>query len=106
MDDFEIDGRLFASIDNGYTHMLRDSRIRIGKLSTLDGYAWYAMLMTTSGGHVTPDSEAADPREAAESALAYWKGEIEESDRLDAEDSDRERREFEREQTLGTRDVL
>lgn len=104
-----VAGLVFTANRTGaddYTHVFRDFRIRVHV--AYDEYSreeWAAVMTTTGGKHVLP-SRFTSPRAAAKAALAYWRDEIEESDRLDAEDSDRERREFEREQTLGTRDVL
>lgn len=102
-DFFTVDERTFAVVNlNAYQCTFRDFRIRVFMAS--EGI-WHSVMETKSATHWNRRARQT-PLDAARSALTYWKDEIEESDRLDAEDSDRERREYERSNKLRRSDVL
>lgn len=110
LDEIEIDGRKFVKvnngIDDGFEHAFRDFRIRVSVSGgfSMDGAPWMATMITHSGRHGL--GLFLSPVTAAEAALVYWKDEIAESDQADAQDSERERLEFEREHKLTKRDVI
>jgi hypothetical protein len=114
MDDFEIDGRLFRAEADGYYAQFHDFRIRVREMTEqaaaevygLPRAGWVAETITGGGKIMAVCGSFSDKKVAAKFAIGAGRDHIEESDRLDAEDSDRERREFEREQRLSTRDVL
>jgi hypothetical protein len=104
---FNVENHVFGKQpDGGFQCAFRDFRICIKRLEppAPSGGYWYAQLITQSGRHAF--GCFGQPRAAAKAALEHWKDDIEESDRLDAEDSDRERRDYERDNKLRRDDVL
>jgi hypothetical protein len=100
MQEFEIDGREFVKHSGEFQCAFRDFRIRIWR-----SLGWQARLTTLSGHHCLPDTFGT-PEAAGRAALEYWKDEIEASDEADAQDSERDGRDYERDNKLRTEDVL
>jgi hypothetical protein len=100
---FTVEGREFTANGIGtFRHAFRDFRIRVCKHS--DG-TWRAEMATALNTYWHPDKFRSAAC-AARCAMDYWKDEIEEDERRAEADSDRERRDYERDNRLRRDDVL
>lgn len=108
-----VNGREFvANGSNQFRCVFRDFEIRIASIirpsRTLPGYRagdWSAEQIA-DGKTYYLTGYWPTPEEAARQALSVWAADIEESDRADAADADRERREYVRDNQLRKNDVI
>lgn len=112
MDSFIVNGREFRDIGAGdyeYESVFRDFTIRVFRIQTgQPGQVTAAWCAQQNVGLKTYDLTGrwASPEQAARQALSVWTADIEESDRADAVDADRERREYVRDNQLKKSDVI
>lgn len=110
----EINGRKFLCNARGdiYECRFREFEIRVVKTAwgrprfdRVPAYDWAAQQIA-DGKTYYLTGYWPTPEEAAWQALSVWAADIEESDRADATDADRERREYVRDNQLRKSDVI